>query len=88
MEKLLNIFGEPDDMRGALYSCWADAEDARCALLELRARYHFNSELKTELDSILQKIEGCGKSVRIWAPNYHRETLEGWALGALELNHP
>ena len=26
----LNVFGEPDDIKQALYSSWADAEDALC----------------------------------------------------------
>jgi len=88
MEKLTNVFGEPDDFRQALYSSWADAEDARCLVVALKARYHFNTDLKGELDEILTQLEQCGQSVRDFAPNYHRETIEGWAQGAAEASHP
>ncbi len=88
MENLTNVFGEPDDIKQALYSSWAGAEDARCLLIKLKARYHFNPELKGELDEILVQLEKCGDSVRDFAPNYYRETLEGWAQAAAEANHP
>ena len=88
MENLTNVFGEPDDIKQALYSSWAEAEDARCMVIKLKARYHFNPELKDELDEILAQLEQCGDSVRDFAPNYYRETVEGWAQGAAEANHP
>jgi hypothetical protein len=83
-----NVFGEPDDIKQALYSSWADAEDARCLVVALKARYHFNSELKGELDAILEQLEKCGQSVRDFAPNFYRETVEDWAQAAAESNHP
>lgn len=88
MEKLTNVFGEPDDFRQALYSSWADAEDARCLVIALKARYHFNKELVAELSEVLEQLEQCSQSVRDFAPNYHRETVEGWAEAAAEANHP
>lgn len=88
MEKLLNVFGEPDDMKQALYSSWADSQDARCLLIKLKARYHFNKELVEELEEVLGKLEECSESVKSFAPNYHRETIEGWAQAAAEANHP
>ena len=30
MKDELNVFGEPDDIKQALYSSWTDAEDALC----------------------------------------------------------
>jgi len=88
MEKLLNVFDEPDDIQQALYSSWADSQDARCLLIKLRARYHFNKELVEELSEVLEQLEKCSESVKSFAPNYHRETLEGWAQAAAEMSHP
>jgi len=36
----------------------------------------------------LEQLEKCSESVKSFAPNYHRETLEGWAQAAAEANHP
>jgi len=88
MKNLVNVFGESDDVKQALYSSWADAEDARCLVVVLKARYHFNRELTGELDTILEQLKKCGESVRDFAPNYHQETMEGWAQAAAEANHP
>ena len=88
MENLTNVFGEPDDIKQALYSSWSDSQDARCLLIRLKARYHFNKELVEELAEVLEKLEKCSESVKSFAPNYHRETIEGWAQAAAEANHP
>lgn len=88
MGNLTNVFGEPDDIKQALYSSWSDSQDARCLLIRLKARYHFNKELVEELTEVLEKLEKCSESVKSFAPNYHRETLEGWAQAAAEANHP
>lgn len=88
MKDKLNVFGEPDDIQQALYSSWSDAMDARCMVMELKARYHFNKELVGELNEVLEKLDKCSESVKNFAPNYHHETLEGWAQGAAEMSHP
>jgi hypothetical protein len=88
MKDKLNVFGEPDDIQQALYSSWADAADAACILQRVMARYRHNQELTSELQEVLDKLKECGESVRSFAPNYHRETLEGWAQSAAESNHP
>lgn len=83
-----NVFGEPDDIQQALYSSWGEAEEARCLLITLKARYHFNAELVEELGEVLSKLKECGDAVKSFAPAYHRETLEGWAQAAAESSHP
>ena len=88
MKDKLNVFGEPDDIQQALYSSWGDAMNARCMVMALKARYHFNKELVEELNEVLEQLEECSESVKSFAPNYHRETLEGWAQAAAEANHP
>ena len=88
MKDKLNVFGEPDDIQQALYSSWGDAMDARCMVMALKARYHFNKELVGELNEVLEQLDKCSESVKNFAPNYHYETLEGWAQGAAEMSHP
>jgi len=88
MDNELNVFGEPDDIKQALYSSWADAEDAACILQRVMARYRHNQELAGELQEVLDKLGECGESVKSFAPNYHRETMDGWGQAAAEAGHP
>jgi len=88
MNNELNVFGEPDDIKQALYSSWADAEDASCILQGVMARYRHNQELVGELQEVLDKLDECGESVRSFAPNYYRDTVEGWGQAAAEASHP
>lgn len=88
MKNELNVFGEPDDIQQALYSSWGDAEDAACILQTVIARYRHNQELVGELQEVLDKLNECGGSVKSFAPNYYRETMEGWAQAAAESSHP
>lgn len=83
-----NVFGEPDDMKMALYSSWGESQIAHNLVSRLKARYHFNKELGEELQEVLDQLAKCSESVRSFAPAYHRETLEGWAQEAAEANHP
>ena len=88
MNKLLNIFGESDDTTQALYSAWANAEDAKCILQTIVARHRFNKELVEELTEVMEKLDECGDAVKDWAPNYYKETVEGWGQAAAEMSHP
>lgn len=88
MNNLLNIFGESDDTTQALYSAWANAEDAKCLLQAIVARHRFNKELVEELTEVVEKLDECGYAVQDWAPNYYKDTMEGWAQGAAEMSHP
>lgn len=85
---LLNVFGQPDDFKMALYSSWSDAAEAQCLIIKLKARYHFNAELVEELEEVLTQLAECGDSVQSFAPNFHRKTLQDWAEAAAEANHP
>jgi len=85
----LNVFGEPhDDIKQALYSSWADAEDALCILMRVMAQHQHDWELRSELREVKETLDKCGESVRSFAPNYYRETMEGWAQAAAEMSHP
>ena len=83
-----NVFGEPDDIKMALYASWGEAQIAHNFVARLKARYHFNKELVEELSEVLEQLDKCSESVKSFAPAYHRETLEGWAQEAAEANHP
>jgi len=84
----LNVFGESDDIKMALYASWADAEDAACILQRVMARYRHVSELQEELQEVLDELDKCGESVRSFAPNYYKKTIEDWAEASAEANHP
>jgi hypothetical protein len=88
MSNLVNIFGESDDTKQALYSAWANAEDAKCILQAIVARHRFNKELVEELTEVMEKLDECGDAVKDWAPNYYKETMEGWGQASAELGHP
>ena len=88
MNTLVNIFGESDDIEQALYSTWANAEDAKCLLQKLVAQHWFNAELVEDLKQVLEKLDECGDVVKDWAPNYYQKTVEGWGQAAAELSHP
>ena len=84
----LNVFGEPDDIKMALYASWADAEDAACILQRVMARHRHSPELLAELHEVLARLDQCGESVESFAPNYYRKTIQNWAEAAAEANHP
>jgi len=49
----LNVFGEPhDDIKQALYSSWADAENALCILQRVMAQHQHDWELRLELREV------------------------------------
>ena len=88
MTKLENIFGEADDIQQALYSAWANAEDAKCLLQKVRSQHWFNKELVEDVTQVLAKLDECGDAVRDWAPNYHHKTTEDWGQASAEMSHP
>jgi len=85
----LNVFGEPDDIKQALYSSWADAEDALCRLQQVLRDYSLEGKhIGEELSEVHDKLIECRDSVKSFAPNYYRKTMEDWAQGAAEMSHP
>lgn len=85
----LNVFGEPDDIKQALYSSWSDAEDALCRLQQVLRDYSLEGKhISEELSEVHDKLIGCRNSVRAFAPNYYTKTMEDWAQAAAELSHP
>ena len=89
MNDKLNVFGEPDDIKQALYSSWADAEDALSMLQQVLRDYPLaGKHLGEELSKVHDKLIECRESVDSFAPNYYRETIEGWAQAGAEASHP
>lgn len=87
-----NVFGEPDDIKQALYASWEEFETAlrmvtkrQCEIKYRQAPEHTEQEL---LEMIQKQLEEARDSIKAFAPAYHRETLEGWAQGAAESMHP
>ena len=85
----LNVFGEPDDIKQALYASWADAEDALCKLQFVMGVYPVaGTEVGDALAEVHDKLIECRDSVKAFAPNYYRKTMEDWAQAGAEANHP
>jgi len=85
----LNVFGEPDDIKQALYSSWADAEDALCKLQLVMGVYSVaGTEVGDALAEVHDALIDCRDSVKAFAPNYYSKTMEDWAQAAAEMSHP
>ena len=88
----LNVFGEPDDIKQALYSSWVEFEEALRMIQRQQAsmKYDYADEITQEdfLVLLANKLNDARESINLFAPNYHRDTLEGWAQGAAEMSHP
>lgn len=87
-----NCFGQPDDIKQALYSSWEGFETALLTVIKRQCeiKYRQAPEFTEQelLDLIQKQLEQARDSIKDFAPAYHRETLEGWAQGAAEMSHP
>ena len=91
-EQKLNIFGETDDIKQALYSSWCEVEEALIMIAQreanLRCGYACeNTELEF-LAILTNQLTEAREVIDDFAPEYYREPLEGWAQGAAEMSHP
>jgi len=88
----LNVFGEPDDIKQALYSSWCEFEEALRMIGERRADmehgYASATSEKEFLDLLAGQLREAREVIDDFAPEYYMETLEGWAQAAAEMSHP
>ena len=92
MNDKLNVFGEPDDIKQALYSSWCEFEKALCMVGQRRAdmKYSYATETTEQefLHQLSVQLTHARNMIEEFAPNYHQETLEDWAQAAAEMSHP
>ena len=88
----LNVFGEPDDIKQALYSSWSEFEEALCMVGQRRADMEHGYATETTEQEFLALLAGQLREAREviddFAPEYYREILESWAQSAAEMSHP
>jgi hypothetical protein len=88
----LNVFGQPDDIKQALYSSWCKFEEALCMTGQRQADMKYSYATETTEQEFLALLAGQLREAREviddFAPEYYRETLEDWAQAAAEANHP
>ena len=92
MNNKLNVLGEPDDIKQALYSSWYELEEALCMVGQRQAdmKYGYATETTEQefLALLADQLREARNMIEWLAPNYHQETLEDWAQGAAEMSHP
>lgn len=93
MNDKLNVFGEPhDDIKQALYSSWCEVEEALRMIGQRQAdmKYSYATEhTEQEFLAILAgQLREAREVIDDFAPEYYRETLEGWAQASAEMSHP
>lgn len=92
MEDKLNVFGGSDDIQMALYASWLEFEEALSMVGQRRADMEHGYATETTerefLALLAGKLSEARKVIDDFAPNYYRETMEGWAQGAAEMSHP
>ena len=85
----LNVFGEPDDIKQALYSSWEEFEEAQLMITKRLLRFYDDGTTEQEfLASLAGQLTRARNMIEEFAPNYHDQTREGWAQGAAEMSHP
>ena len=80
------------NIQQALYSSWAEFQEALLMIQQRESFFkHYVEQEHSEREFLLMlqiKLEHARDSIRDFAPNYHRDTLEGWAQASAEANHP
>ena len=93
MKNRLNIFGEPrDDIKQALYCSWCEFEEVLHQInmrqADMKHGYACETTEQEFLELLSNRLLDARRAIGDFAPEYHHETLEGWAQAAAEMSHP
>lgn len=81
-----------DDIKQALYSSWSEFEEALCMIGQRRADMEHCYATETTEQEFLALLSGklreAREAIDSFAPEYYRETIEGWAQASAEAMHP